>query len=391
MNRLLRSPRIVGAVAGATALVLAIVRMVHLHGGWGRSVVAGSDFTDAARVPGHIPVLPGAGYDGQFMYRLAANPLHLQLEKAYGIHLDVPYRVGRIGYPLLAWMASVGGRPSLLPAMMVLVNVAGLAVLGFVGAHLAIDRGRSAAWGLLLPGYFGFGFVLARDLGEIIAAVAVFTALLLIGRARYGWAAAALSLGVITREQVALSVVALSIGAILPLVRARDWNAAVLRLVTVATPPAVVFLLWQGWGAHVLGTLPVTTSTGNNTVLPFTAFPHALSVWVRGAAHSTNDRLALACALVLVALIVSAATSSALRAAWRERPADVLMGAAGLLVFITSAGVVIDVPGDFRQLSELAGACWLVLFASRGRRATWLLVLVVPVTIAAFTARALVV
>jgi hypothetical protein len=95
--------------------------------------------------------------------------------------------------------------------------------------------------------------------------------------------------------------------------------------------------------------------------------------------------------VVLVALILAAVTSPGLREAWRERPADVLMGAAALLVFVTSAGVVIDVPGDFRQLSELAGACWLVLFASRGRRVTWLLVLVVPVAIAAFTARALVV
>ena len=68
-----------------------------------------------------------------------------------------------------------------------------------------------------------------------------------------------------------------------------------------------------------------------------------------------------------------------------------LLGTAALLVFVTSAGVVIDVPGDFRQLSELAGACWLVLFGARGRRTAWLLVLVVPVTIAAFTARALVV
>jgi hypothetical protein len=372
-------------------MVLAIVRMVHLGGRWGRSVVAGSDFTDAATVPGHIPVLRGAGYDGQFMYRLALDPLHLRLENAYGIHLDVPYRVGRIGYPLLSWMASLGGRPALLPAMMVLVNVAGIGVLGYVGAHLAMDRGRTAPWGLVLAGYFGFGFVLARDLGEVVAAVGVFTALLFIGRARYGWAAVALCLGVITREQVALSVMALSIGAVVPLVRARDWNGTVVRLLTVAAPPAVVFLLWQGWGAHVLGKLPVTTSTGSNTVLPFTAFPHAISVWVHGLGSSTNARLALACAVVIVVLVVAAATSSGVRDAWRDRPADVLMGAAALLVFVTSAGVVIDVPGDFRQLSELAGACWLVLFGARGRRATWLLLLVLPVTIAVVTARALVI
>jgi hypothetical protein len=342
-------------------------------------------------VPGHIPVLPGAGYDGQFMYRLALDPLQLKLEKAYGIHFDVPYRAGRIGYPLLAWLASVGGRPSLLPMMMVLVNVLGIGVLGYVGAQLAIDRGRAAPWGLLIAGYFGFGFVLARDLGEIVAAAAVFTALWCIGRGRYGWAAAALSLGVVTREQVALSVVALSVGAVVPLLRTRDWRSAVLRLLTVATAPAVVFLLWQGWGAHVLGKLPVTTSTGSNTVFPLSAFPHAISVWVHGFAHSTNSRLAVVCAVVLVVLVVAASTSGAVRDAWRDRPADLLMGVAALLVFLTSAGVVIDVPGDFRQLSELAGACWLVLFTARNRRATWLLVLVVPVTVAVFTARALVV
>ena len=71
------------------------------------------------------------------------------------------------------------------------------------------------------------------------------------------------------------------------------------------------------------------------------------------------------------------------------------MGAAALAILVTSSGVVIDQPADFRQLSELAGACWLVLLAARHPRTAvlrWCLVaLVVPVTVATVVVRTLVI
>src|SRR5215469_6833025 len=108
--------------------------------------------------PGHVPaglhVFHTNGYDGQFYYRLALDPANLH-RTAFGITLDHPYRLQRIGYPALAWLVSLGHH-RLVPIALVLVNVLALAAVGLLGGMLAAESGRHALWGLLLAGYFGF-------------------------------------------------------------------------------------------------------------------------------------------------------------------------------------------------------------------------------------------
>ena len=121
--RLPDSPRGVAVTSVVIAVVAAVVRTVAL-GGLDRWVVAGDRYTDPASVTGGITVLAGNGYDGQFFYRLALRPWQLGVGPFDGIRLDTPFRSGRIAYPALAWVLSLGGRPVLVPLALVLVNIA---------------------------------------------------------------------------------------------------------------------------------------------------------------------------------------------------------------------------------------------------------------------------
>src|SRR6202008_2110594 len=102
------------------------------------------------QVPRGLAVFPGTGYDGQFYYRLALGPADLH-RTAFGITMDAPYRLQRIGYPALGWLAALG-RHAWVPAALVAVNVLALGAIGLAGGMLARDCGRHALWGLLFAG-----------------------------------------------------------------------------------------------------------------------------------------------------------------------------------------------------------------------------------------------
>jgi hypothetical protein len=116
-----------------------------------RFILIGQNFAHPAQLPAGMPLRAAYGYDGQFYYRLAVNPLNFQ-HTAYGITVDAAYRFMRVGYPMLAWLVSFGQR-SLVPYMLVAVNVAALAALGYLGAVIARPARRlgTAAARVLRP------------------------------------------------------------------------------------------------------------------------------------------------------------------------------------------------------------------------------------------------
>ncbi|MDA8386174.1 MAG: hypothetical protein M0Z88_07940, partial [Actinomycetota bacterium] len=140
--------------AAAVNLVYLIARfMVAAHGVIGALVVAGSNFVTAAQVPVHLPVLPGAGYDGQFYFRIALAPFDFA-RHAFGVTLDGAFRLQRVGYPLVAWLLSFGSAHLLLYALP-LANLAALAGLAWVLAKFAIASGKHPLFGLLVALYPG--------------------------------------------------------------------------------------------------------------------------------------------------------------------------------------------------------------------------------------------
>lgn len=227
-----------------------------------RFVVLGDRYADG-RAPGPIAVTAGDGYDGQFAYRLALDPADSR-SSAHGIVLDGPLRVGRIGYPVLAWLVALG-RAAWVPWALVLVNVLGVGLLGLLGGWLARDAGRRVLTGLLLAGWGGFAFAVARDLTEVVAAVGVVAGLLAYRRERPVLAGAALVGAVLSRESALIVPAALGLcwlaGAARSGVPAR-WRAR--SGLPAWLLPAVAFLAWQAVCWRRTGDVPVLASLGSN-------------------------------------------------------------------------------------------------------------------------------
>jgi hypothetical protein len=265
-------PILAGLVALLAALAFTLARwQTWANGSIGRFILVGRHFSTPSQLPRGIPVAPTYGYDGQFFYRLALGPLNFS-HMAYGITMDRPYRYMRIGYPVLTWLVALG-QHVLVPAMLVAVNVAAVAVVGYLGGIFAQQGGRHAAWGLLLPGYFGLITSLSRNTAEPLAAACLLAGLLAIRARRGALAAVLLTCGVLTRETVMVAVGAVAIVRIVGIVRHRHGPG---RGDLPWVVPTVAFALWQVVVKAATGSFPVLADGGRNAGAPFIAPLHAL-------------------------------------------------------------------------------------------------------------------
>lgn len=152
------------------------------------------------------------GYDGEFVYFIALDPLHARF------YTDAPsYRYTRIVYPLLARVVAAG-RPSLVPYALLLINW--LAIGGGTLALAAwLRRKGQSAWFALAYGFYPGLFVsLQRDTTEALAYGLVALGVFLWdggGRCRLLWAATIFSLAALTRETTVLFPIAYGLGALL--------------------------------------------------------------------------------------------------------------------------------------------------------------------------------
>src|SRR6516162_3610347 len=182
-------PAVAALIATLAAVAFTLVRwQTWAHGHISRFILVGRHFATPSQLPPGMPAAKTYGYDGQFFYRLALNPLNFH-HTAYGITMDRPYRYMRIGYPVLTWAADFGQH---LPAalMLVTINIVAVGAIGYLGGIFARDGGRHALAGLLLPAYFGLITSLARDTAEPLAAACLLGGLLAVRRRRPGPAAA---------------------------------------------------------------------------------------------------------------------------------------------------------------------------------------------------------
>jgi hypothetical protein len=261
------SPAAAGLIALLAALGFALARwQTWANGVIGRFILVGSHFATPAQLPSGVPVTPTYGYDGQFFYRLALNPLNLS-KTAYGITMDRPYRYMRIGYPALTWLFSFG-QHFLVPGMLVGVNVAAIGVMGYLGGVFARDAGRHALAGLLLPGYFGLITSLSRDTAEPLAAALLLAGLLAVRARRPVLAALLLAYGALTRETVMVAVAAIAIMRVIGILRrhqrpGRDDLAWAI--------PTGIFVAWEVVVKAATGSIPLLADGGRNAGTPLIA------------------------------------------------------------------------------------------------------------------------
>jgi hypothetical protein len=265
-------PVLPGLIALLAALAFALARwQTWAKGSISAFILIGRHFSTPSQLPHGLPLQRTYGYDGQFFYRLALNPLNLS-HTAYGITMDRSYRFMRIGYPVLTWLVSAG-QHDLVPVMLVAVNIAAIAAIGYLGGIFARNGGRHAAWGLLLPGYYGLITSLSRDTAEPLAAACLLAGLLALRARRPVLAALLLGYGVLTRETVMVAVAAIAIMRVIGIIRRRQRPG---RDDLPWVVPTVAFVAWQVVVKAVTGSIPILADGGRNAGAPFIAPLEAL-------------------------------------------------------------------------------------------------------------------
>lgn len=368
-------PRSVAALAGVAGALVAGARILVAGNGNVASFIVVGTAHVRARVPRGIPITSGQGYDGQFFYRMALDPLNFH-HTAYGIRMDTLSRFERIAYPAFGWLVA-GGHSALVPWTLVIVNVIGLGCLGALGAVVARDAGRHSCWGLLLPGYFGFVWVLSRDLAEIVTATFVVAGVVALRRNRAVLAALAFSVGVLTRETALLVVGLLAVEG--PLSWLCDWvvatrTASARPVESVRTPgakappvawivPCLAFVGWQLAARLATGSWPLLTSGQRNLGTPFVGIEQGFRYYL-GLVPSRAAVLWFGELFILAAVAVAAAVSlRTTTARLYERAAWITYG---VLALTLAPGIWLGDVG-FRSLDDFYVFSCIMLLSSRQR------------------------
>jgi hypothetical protein len=259
---------VVGALAAA---VLAAVFVV-VAGGPGGMVRAAPPWARPGEVPAGVEVLDELdAFDGQFFYRVAADPFGDDVV-SHGIEHDLPaLRSSRIGYPLVAWVLSAGGRTALLPWALVLANVVAVGLVAWAAASLVADAGRDPRWGWLVAGQLGFVYSLSFDLAELWACGLGIAGLVALGRARPWLGAALLAAAPLCRESALVFGLGAAAAGLVgwPPARGAARPARDRGLLVAGAAAVGVFVAWQLVVERRFGTLPVRSSAGNNIRFPF--------------------------------------------------------------------------------------------------------------------------
>jgi hypothetical protein len=180
----------------------------------------------------HDPHAP-AGYDGQFYYQIARDPLHA------APFLDQPaYRYQRIVYPLLVAALSAG-QEGLIPYMLLLVNFVSLVLGTEVVARLLIKKSLSPWYSLAFGLYFGQAASFLCDLTEPLTYCLVCLGLLLLLQKRPTFAAIIWGLAVLSRETAIL----FPLGYIVMYLYQRRWQDASRLLLLSIVPTAAWYFI----------------------------------------------------------------------------------------------------------------------------------------------------
>jgi hypothetical protein len=298
----------------------------------------------------------GTGYDGSSYYAIARAPWRVEEQRLAPRHL-------RILYPLLCWLCGLGGYPQRLLWVMPAVNLAAVGGLAGVGAWLALRRGLSPWWGLLLPVAVTAGLPVLRDLTDPVSTLAVAGLVAAVLGGASAWAVLAWTTAAVFCREQNVAVAGLLAGVFL-------WQ----RRPGLAAGVAAVLGLWVGWVVLLraaYGTWPFLSSQGHfgRPLAGFLAAGNHLHVWT----PSKWEWYVRAAILLHVYLLFVLAVPALWR--WGDnvgRSVTLL----GLLLAVTAGPAIWDDVWSFgRVLVWLPLGIWFQALQSRFR---WLLLLLAP-------------
>jgi hypothetical protein len=289
------------AVAAALALALAgVVAAATLRpDGWNVTslprVGSGTELAAVAhRVDHGFATVPSAGYDGQFYWAIAVDPL------ARGrAHAAVDKPTYRYGHPLFGWLGWLfsAGRASGAAGALLAVGLLAFAAAAALAA--ALGGMRAALFTAASPGLL---YAAVHDLAEPLSVALVLGALLALRRSRPGIALACCAFLPLTKEQLVV------VPIVLALWTRRPWFLATLL-------PSV---LWWVYARVHLGAWFTTGDTALGA--PFGGWKRAmLDAGVRAAGGSDEGTL-----IVVVALLALLALAAFAAARDWQRPSAAL-------------------------------------------------------------------
>ena len=172
-------------------------------------IKAGTDHALPERLPDGTYVHAGSGYDGQFFFYLAQDPL--LSDPAVEAALDAPaYRYGRILLPVLGWLSS-GGDAEILKWSLPLINLLAILGSGFVLAGALAARGLSPWLSLVYMLSLGPVLGLLNDVSDPLAAGLLVAGVVWWTQDRAVLALAALTLVPFARETYLAPVAAIAL------------------------------------------------------------------------------------------------------------------------------------------------------------------------------------
>ncbi len=318
------------------AIVLALAvgsRLASANGNLTGLIQFGRNFTSATHPPSGASVISADGYDGQFFYLQALDPLLLRDATVTSFHhAGAGFRMQRVAYPALAFLIAAG-HPGAVPLALLAINLFVLLALATGFALYARRRGWSpwcAVAIVLMPGML---LPALRDLSDPVAVASMLTGLLLWRSGRRWPAGLALAVAVLTREVMMLAVVAVVAEAGARAWRARPTPGAARKQLLSGWPvvalPTVAFALWQ---AYVTGRYGGPVG-GAGLQLPFVNLVKEIS----GAFHGY---LPMALWDLAYLLLIVAATGAAV-ISLRQRVTITSAGACALAL-----GVLVPKLGD---------------------------------------------
>lgn len=339
----------------------------------GRQFVRQSHSSAVIKLDPHYHYLPGStGYDGQFAYFIALDPVHARdyLDTQSPGSAGPDYRYTRILYPMLARTLALG-QADAIPYTLIIINWLAVA-FGTLAVAAWLRRKRLSPWFSLVYGlYPGIFVALQRDLNEALAYALVALAVYFYDRGnRRAVLGAALSfaLASLTRETTLIFPLVYALGAWGVRKRSelktanrsgRDWTW--LGFTALSFGP---FVLWKAFLWHWLGSIGRSGGVYPQPV-PLRGL---LSYWPWG-----TDGVEQLVAIVLPAMICLCLCIWALRR--RRFHPELWILLLNVLLFVvflnTKSYVEYYASGRVTTGVVLAALYCLPLFSSLGRRIRW--------------------
>lgn len=311
--------------------------------------------------PGFSFVEGAARYDGLYFYAFALDPFATGAEHRL---IDSPaYRYGHAGY---GWAAAVLtlGTPTLVPAVLLLLSILGMAVAAAAASIIAVHVGASPWLGLSVPVNAGLVYAVTSDTSEAFAAGVLGLGLVAWLKDRIRWAGLAFVALCLIKEPFVMVPLGLGAWEVIERMKGRGSPDLWGRLGWLAAGPAAL-AAWFVYLQAKFGVWPFAEGP-ENLGLPLSGWVETLGLAADLSVDAGGYQIGAASLPLLVAVGAALVMGCVRAARFRTAVDPVFLGF--VLVIACLTWLALLYPKD--MMRNVAPACYLlplVLVAGKAR------------------------